>query len=198
MPDLTTLGKILGGGIGGGAAVCGKADIMKYLEFKVGDSQWNRYKHVVHLGTWNANPLVAASGIAMLKHISDGKPQQRAETQAKKLMDGFQKEIEKRKLDGCAFNTSSTIHLYFGKCRKCDRSNCYDAEKVMPGDITAALNMHLLMNGVHILKGNQGWVSAVHTDDDISRSIVAFGKALDGMIADGVFGKQVDGKWSPI
>jgi len=68
----------------------------------------------------------------------------------------------------------------------------------MPGDISGALNMHLLMNGAHILKGNQGWVSVTHTDDDIAKSIAAFSKALDGMIADGLFGKLTSSGWSPI
>lgn len=197
-PDLCTLGKLLGGGIAGAAAVCGKADIMKLLELKAGDAEWNRYRHVTHLGTWNANPLVAASGLANLEIVAKGEVQKTAEATARKLMDGMQAEIDKRGIEGCAFNTSSTIHLHFGKCKKCDRSACYDAEKTTPAEISSSLNMHLLMNNIHILKGLQGWVSAIHTDEEVEITVVAFSKVLDAMIADGVFTKQIDGTWAPI
>lgn len=197
-PDLCTIGKLLGGGIAGAAAVCGRSDIMKLLELKAGDAEWNRYRHISHLGTWNASPLVAAAGIAMLKLLAKGEIQKKAAATAKKLMDGMQKEIDKRGIEGCAFNTSSTIHLNFGKCQKCDRSVCYDAEKTTPGEISSSLNMHLLMNNVHILKGIQGWISAIHTDEEVEQTVDAFRAVLDAMIADGVFTKQIDGRWAPI
>ena len=96
------------------------------------------------------------------------------------------RQIEKRGIDGCAYNTSSVLHLHFGKCRKCDRTACYDVEKSTPPDVINALHWYLLLNGVSMLRGTVGWVSAIHTDEDISRTVTAFGSALDGMVADGV------------
>ena len=60
-PDITTLAKIVAGGLPGGAVV-GRVDVMHALEFRPGDAQWNRYHRINHPGTFNANPLSAAAG----------------------------------------------------------------------------------------------------------------------------------------
>src|SRR5205085_10022700 len=59
-PDLTTMAKILAGGLPGGA-VGGRADVMNALEFDNPHGQKMR-----HPGTYNGNPLSAAAGIAAL------------------------------------------------------------------------------------------------------------------------------------
>ena len=86
MPDLTTLAKIAAGGLPG-AAVTGRADILDCIEFRR-DAEWNAHRRVAHQGTFNANPLSAAAGIAMLETISDGKAQAHAEEMAKRLCRG--------------------------------------------------------------------------------------------------------------
>ena len=63
-PDLTTLAKILGGGLPGGA-VCGRADIINMIETK-DDPDYNKYRRVGHNGTFNANPLSASAGVTAL------------------------------------------------------------------------------------------------------------------------------------
>lgn len=185
-PDLSSLGKIVSGGLSGGAAVCGRADIMGQLKMKPGDAEWNRYHRVYHNGTWNANPLNSVAGVTMLKIIAKGEVQKTAEASAKRLADGINHKIEERSIDGCVFNTSSVLHIHFGKCRKCDRTLCLDADKVTPPDVINALNWHLLLNGVNMLRGVAGWVSAVHTREDIDQTIEAFGSVLDGMVAEKV------------
>ena len=188
-PDLSPLGKIVSGGLGGGAAVCGRADIMEQLKMKPGDTEWNRYHRVYHNGTWNANPLNSAAGVAMLKIITKGEVQKTAEASAKSLADGMNRKIAEQGIDGCVFNTSSVLHIHFGKCQKCDRSLCLDAAKVTPPEAVNALNWHLLLNGVNLLRGTVGWVSAVHTKEDIDRTIAAFGSVLNGMVAEGIIQK---------
>ena len=60
-PDLTTMAKILAGGLPGGA-VAGRADIISLIEFR-DDPDWNSRQRVLHPGTFNANPLSAAAGV---------------------------------------------------------------------------------------------------------------------------------------
>ena len=60
-PDLTALAKILGGGLPAGA-VGGRSEIIDLLSFR-NDPVWDRTERVSHPGTFNANPLSAASGI---------------------------------------------------------------------------------------------------------------------------------------
>src|SRR5262249_5137740 len=59
-PDLTTLAKVLAGGLPGGC-VAGRADILAGLESRPGKPKMK------HPGTFNANPLSAAAGIATLR-----------------------------------------------------------------------------------------------------------------------------------
>jgi glutamate-1-semialdehyde 2,1-aminomutase len=65
-PDLTTLGKVIGGGAPIGA-ICGKKEIMETHAFK--DDYWNRFVRISAGGTWNAQPITIVGGIAMMKTI---------------------------------------------------------------------------------------------------------------------------------
>ena len=77
-PDLTTMAKILAGGLPGGC-VAGRADILEYLEFRPGKPKMR------HPGTFNANPLSAAAGIATLQIVADGEPCRRANAAGQQL-----------------------------------------------------------------------------------------------------------------
>ena len=77
MPDLTTLAKIVAGGMPGGAVV-GKRAHMQHLEFK-DEPGWNQTKKVRHQGTYNANPLAAAAGLACLRTCADPSIQARCD-----------------------------------------------------------------------------------------------------------------------
>jgi glutamate-1-semialdehyde 2,1-aminomutase len=190
-PDISTLAKLTGGGFPGGAAVVGRAEVMEMFKLKPEDPSWNRLHHVVHRGTWNGNPLVSAAAIAALKIVAQGEVQKIAEASARKLADGVNSEIEKRGIEGCAHNASSIFHLHIGKCQKCDRTICLDATKAMAAGVNNALNMHLIQNGLHLLMGTMGVVSAVHTETDIEQSIKAFGAAFDGLLAEGIIEKPI-------
>jgi len=65
-PDLTAIGKVIGGGVPVGA-VCGKEEILDFFSFK--DDHWNRFVRVAVGGTWNAQPAAIVGGITMLKAI---------------------------------------------------------------------------------------------------------------------------------
>jgi glutamate-1-semialdehyde 2,1-aminomutase len=65
-PDVTILGKIIGGGAPVGA-VCGKKEIMEYHCFK--DDYWNKFVRISLGGTWNAQPLSIVGGVEVMKMI---------------------------------------------------------------------------------------------------------------------------------
>ena len=69
-PDLSTLGKIIGGGAPVGA-VCGKKEVMEYQSFK--DEYWNQFVRLSVGGTWNAQPISIAGGIAIMRVIEEEK-----------------------------------------------------------------------------------------------------------------------------
>jgi hypothetical protein len=82
-------------------------------------------------------------------------------------------------------NAASMAHIYIGKCQKCDRTICLDSIKSMSPQLVRDLNLHLTLNGVHMLGGSM-WVSAVHSEQDIDQTIDAFGAAFDSMLAEGI------------
>ena len=69
-PDLTALGKIIGGGIPVGA-ICGHEDVMEYYKFK--DDHWNKYMRISVGGTWNCQPASIVGGTEMMKQIEKNK-----------------------------------------------------------------------------------------------------------------------------
>src|SRR3970282_379633 len=99
--DLTTLAKILAGGLPGGAVV-GDAMIMDQLAFR-DDSVWNREDRVAHAGTFNANPLSAAAGITTLDQLADGRAHAGADRAGESLRAGIAKVIERLGVD---------VHVY--------------------------------------------------------------------------------------
>ena len=74
-PDITTLAKIVAGGLPGGA-VCGRRDVLSMLAYR-GDATWDRAERVAHAGTFNANPISASAAIATLEQIGDASLQAR-------------------------------------------------------------------------------------------------------------------------
>jgi glutamate-1-semialdehyde 2,1-aminomutase len=176
VPDLTMLGKIVGGGLPVGAIV-GHADVMNMMAFK--DPGWNRYKRVSHTGTWNANPLTCAAGIATLKILATGDPQKHADMMAHRLREGIQHAMGKRGVSGCAHGSFSMFNVYFGECPlqdKCDRTVCLNGDKVFPPDLTRRAIINLVLNGIHLSwrAGPCGTVSAAHTEEDIDKTVEAF------------------------
>src|SRR5437764_1621592 len=77
-PDLTTLAKVLAGGLPGGC-VAGRADLLAAIERRPGKVKMN------HPGTFNGNPLSAAAGIVALTRVGTGEPTAKANRAAKLL-----------------------------------------------------------------------------------------------------------------
>ena len=67
-PDMTTLAKILGGGLPGGA-VAGKAEIINMIE-PSGDPEWDRNRRIADNGTFNANPITMLAGSVTLEQLT--------------------------------------------------------------------------------------------------------------------------------
>src|ERR1700694_1161229 len=69
-PDVTTLAKIVAGGLPGGAVV-GRRDILQVQTFK-GELHKDRFERVLQQGTFNANPLSDAAGLTAPRIVAEG------------------------------------------------------------------------------------------------------------------------------
>ena len=164
-PDLTTLGKIMGGGLPAGA-LAGPADKLELFDIR--DPQWTRHEHLFHPGTFNANPLCAAAGIATLHEVSEGGPCQRAEANASQIRDGLKNVLDRRGIEGQVGGDASVVFVHLGD------------EPVMGRDLSMAFRTMMLSHGVDFMN-THALVSAVHTADDIEFTCSAFEKCLDGL-----------------
>jgi glutamate-1-semialdehyde 2,1-aminomutase len=186
VPDLTTLAKILAGGLPGGA-VAGRADVLELLAFH-DDPEWNRRRKIAHPGTFNANPLSAAAGVAALQIVATGEPQRQANRLAARLRRELTQVIAAHGLPGCCYGTFSMFHISpFHDCPARDRAeneDCPLPHGKLPAPVVQALRRAMLVHGVD-LAGAGGMLSAAHTDEDIDRTVQAFDAALRDLREEG-------------
>ncbi|MFB3818440.1 MAG: aspartate aminotransferase family protein [Candidatus Methylomirabilales bacterium] len=185
-PDLTALAKILAGGLPGGAIV-GRADIMSRLAFR-DDAAWNRTQRVAHAGTYNANPLSAAAGVAMLAGIRDGEAHRRADAAAAHLRRELAAVWKRVGAPGCVYGESSIVN-YTLEATLCDgpRGSHGALQAIADPAVYHALRCALILHGVDICPLH-GWVSTVHSDEDLERTVHAFEQALILLREDGYCG----------
>lgn len=183
-PDMTTLAKIVAGGMPGGA-VAGRAEIMAHLEFR-DDPTWNAKKKVIHPGTYNANPLAATAGYACLKRCEDPAIQQRADALAARLRSGLNTVMERHGINGCAWGESSVFHIIVGEpCTNRTAGDLRAPEGIAPATLKASgraglavpLSLGMLLEGVDLFNTG-GLLSVAHSEDDIDFTIEAFERTV--------------------
>ena len=168
-PDLTTLGKVIGGGLPVGA-YGGKADLMRRVSPE-GD--------VYQAGTLSGNPLAMAAGLAMLDGIdADPGLYPRLEALGARLEGGMNAALADLGLvDSLVFQrVASMFCLYFapGPVRSWDDASQADGEKF------SGWFHGLFARGISIAPSpyEAGFLSAAHTDDDIDAFVAASTEAL--------------------
>jgi glutamate-1-semialdehyde 2,1-aminomutase len=147
-PDLTLFGKVMAGGLPGGA-LGGRRDLMELLAGRI-----------AHPGTFNANPLTAAAGIATLGLCASGQPQERADRVAVAIEDGWRQVLRRRGVGGRVGRLASILHL-----------------TVDDPALQASLSNRMRVCGVDLLR-TSAFCSAVHTDEDIETTVAALDEAL--------------------
>ena len=171
-PDLTVLGKILAGGMPGGA-VAGRADLMEHLSGADGDP-----RRVGHPGTHNAHPVSAAAGVAALRVCRPGEPQERAAGLAAALRAGLTSVLAEAGVPGRAYGESSTFHLLIGHAGEPDQASLRTLKAGgMSPELSAELHNGMLLEGVHLFHGS-GFLSAAHTERDVERTVAALAATL--------------------
>jgi glutamate-1-semialdehyde 2,1-aminomutase len=153
-PDLTVLGKILGGGLPL-AAFGGRADVMAELA-PTGP--------VYQAGTLSGNPLATAAGLAVLRRLRDPHVYDQLEARAARLETGLAPF-------GTVQRVGSMLTLFDRPVRD------YDDARVCDTDRYAALFRHLLERGVYIAPSQfeSMFVSLAHTEEDVDATVEAVG-----------------------
>lgn len=162
LPDLATLGKIIGGGFPVGAFV-GKAEIMK-LVAPAGK--------VYQAGTFCGHPVTMAAGLATIEALEKGKAIERASNFAGKVANALKRELELP-----VNQIASMFQVFFTEG---EVSSADDARRC---DKAAFMRFHraLLKNGVFAAPSQfECWfTSAAHTDEDLRLTEKAIARAAD-------------------
>lgn len=193
-PDLTTMAKILAGGLPGGA-VAGSAEIMNLLTFR-DDPEWNRHKKVGHPGTFNGNPLSAVAGVTALRILADPAQQEYADRLAARLRAGFNRVLLHEEVPGFCYGESSVFHLVLGTplpggtpdgdLHRPEGIAAETLKRGMPGKVAEAVHCGMVNEGIDVFHGG-GLLSVAHTDADVDRTIEAFDTTIRRMIAEETF-----------
>jgi glutamate-1-semialdehyde 2,1-aminomutase len=153
-PDLTILGKVVGGGLPL-AAFGGRADVMDRLAPR-GD--------VYQAGTLSGNPLATAAGLSMLRRLRDGRVYDDLEQRAARLEAGLAPYGRIQRVGAMAtlFMRDTPVHNF-------DNAQESDTDRY------AALFRHLLAQGIYLAPSQFEcmFVSLAHGDEEIDRTIQA-------------------------
>jgi glutamate-1-semialdehyde 2,1-aminomutase len=159
-PDLTILGKIVGGGLPL-AAFGGSAEIMDRLA-PAGD--------VYQAGTLSGNPLATAAGLAVLRRLHDPEVYEELERRSARLEEGLAAHGRLQRVGAMA-----TLFMTEDPVRDFDDAQRCDTERY------AALFRHLLAYGIYVAPSQfeAMFISLAHDDEEIDRTIEAIAE-FDG------------------
>jgi glutamate-1-semialdehyde 2,1-aminomutase len=163
-PDLTCLGKILGGGLPLGA-FGGKREIIDLLAPE---------GPVYQAGTLSGNPLAVTAGLVTLKELSHAGAYQKLEEKGRKIQEGFEIILKKHHMQGIVNRVGSMLTLFFGvkhvgnaaEARLCDR------------DRFARFFQGMLKRGIYFPPSpfEAAFLSLAHRDSDLEKTLEAFRK----------------------
>jgi glutamate-1-semialdehyde 2,1-aminomutase len=158
-PDLTVLGKIVGGGLPL-AAFGGRGEIMERLAPS---------GPVYQAGTLSGNPLATAAGLAVLRRLRDPSVYEELERKSARLESGLLEAGLGRFARVNRVGAMLTAFVTDAEVRNFDDARACDADRY------GALFRHLLAHGVYIAPSQfeSMFVSLAHSDDDVDRTVEA-------------------------
>jgi glutamate-1-semialdehyde 2,1-aminomutase len=171
-PDLTTLGKITGGGLPVGALV-GKREILEKTSPEKKSMKWERI--LIGGGTFSGHPLTAAAGVAMLGYLRDHRQEVYPvlESKGEKVRKGVQEALDREGLNAVVTGIGSLFQTHF-PFRKGETLNSPHSINRLT-DIEkreVEFRIRMLTKGIHVMHGG-GSLTLAHSDEDIKKIIKA-------------------------
>ncbi|MBO0348642.1 glutamate-1-semialdehyde 2,1-aminomutase [Phormidium pseudopriestleyi FRX01] len=158
-PDLTTLGKVIGGGLPVGA-YGGRRDIMEMVA-PAGP--------VYQAGTLSGNPLAMTAGIKTLELLNKSGTYEYLDKITKKLSEGLLKIAKETGNEACGGQISAMFGLFFNP------GPVHNYEDAKKSDLSKFARFHrgMLERGVYLAPSQfeAGFTSFAHTDEDIDRTL---------------------------
>ncbi|MFB6210155.1 MAG: aspartate aminotransferase family protein [Halobacteriales archaeon] len=171
-PDLVAYGKVIGGGFPVGA-FGGRRDIMADYDPRGGGAD------IVHSGTFNANPVTAAAGLAALERFSTDEVA-RLNRLTEDLADRARDVIDDHGLDIQVNQVGSLFKIYLTSEPVTD----YRSAHASPTDLERTIFMELLTEGIRLAPKLMGCLSTPMGEDEVDEFIAAFDTALGRVRSD--------------
>jgi glutamate-1-semialdehyde 2,1-aminomutase len=171
VPDLTTLGKIIGGGLPV-AAYGGRRDVMQHLA-PLGP--------VYQAGTLSGNPLAMRAGLASLEQLEKHGTYDGLNKKATRLVEGFRSALKDACVPGQVNSCGSLVTLFFAE----EPVRDFAGAKKSDTRRFAAFFGEMLNRGIFLPPSQFEalFISAAHTNDDIDRTIEACRESLRAVLA---------------
>ena len=165
-PDLTCLGKIIGGGLPVGA-YGGKKEIMDHIA---------PTGAVYQAGTLSGNPLAVTAGIEMLNLLSQPGVYDDLEKKSERLCHGFKENVKQAGVTATFTRVGSMFSMFFTD----QEIVSFESVKTSDTHLFKRYFNAMLEEGIYIAPSQfeAGFMSAVHTDEDIDATLAAQGRAL--------------------
>jgi glutamate-1-semialdehyde 2,1-aminomutase len=179
-PDLSTLGKIVGGGLPIGALV-GKKEILEKTSPEKKSAKWERI--LIGGGTFSAHPLTAAAGLAMLRYLKDRRKEvyPLLESKGEKVRKGVQKVLDQEGLNAVVTGIGSLFQTHFPFEKGVTLDSPHSIHRLTAIDKKEIeFRVRMLTKGVHVMHGG-GCLSLAHSDEDIEKIIKAARKVAREM-----------------
>lgn len=170
-PDLTTMGKIVGGGMPVGA-LCGRADLLEPA--KPGGAPDERV--LSGGGTFTANPMTAVAGRATLKVIESEPVHEHTEAMGERIREGLNDIFADADVDGAALGFSSLIQLTFNAGGPLESPTVVKEET--DKQAVKVFHRELADRGYYFNQGSMGNVSYVITEDHVDGLLDAASEAV--------------------
>jgi glutamate-1-semialdehyde 2,1-aminomutase len=189
-PDLTTLAKILAGGLPGGA-VAGRKEILDLLDFQV--TKGAGKEKIAHPGTFNANPLSASAGIAALKIVAETDACDRANQYSDDLRRRLNEVFEEEGVTWAAYGTFSMLELFTNPDRVAITPTRFEAldhsfaslKGERNAGIVHKMRLGMMVHGVDLSSHPGGVVSATHGEAELEDTVAAMRNTVRMLKAEG-------------
>jgi glutamate-1-semialdehyde 2,1-aminomutase len=172
-PDLTALGKALGGGLPLGA-LAGRRDLMSLTVPRAGRPPDTTSPYVFHGGTYNGTPIALAAGLATLNVLEEPGVLEGLDRRAAELRDGLTALATRRGLPLQVLGQGSVVDFYFAE------QPISSSRDVWASDLARrrALDYRLLVAGLYNAPVHRYHLSLAHTESDIATTLDRIERAL--------------------
>ncbi len=177
-PDLTALGKIIGGGFPL-AAVAGRRELLEHADPR----RRGHEEYVYFSSTLNGHPIAATAGLATLSVLRQAGTYEDLTSITERLLAGVREVLGRRGVPGQAVGRTGIWHVCYTDAEVVD----YRSARRSDRQLSLRVGAEMIRRGVLVhFPGQKNYVSVVHTAQDVDRTVEVFDEslraALDAMV----------------